>query len=55
MLDKEEISYCVKCRKKTVTVETRQVKMSNGRPALEGKCKECGTKVFKILSAKGKQ
>ena len=33
--------YCVKERKKQVT-------MKNGRPAIQGTCPDCGTKIFKI-------
>ena len=28
-----------------------QITMKNGRPATEGKCPECGTKMFKIGAA----
>jgi hypothetical protein len=47
-----EMAYCVKCRKKTAMVETQQVTMKNGRPALSGKCGVCGTGMYKILSQK---
>lgn len=47
-----EMAYCVKCRKKTVMVETQQVTMKNGRPAVSGKCGVCGTGMYKILSQK---
>lgn len=47
-----EMAYCVKCRKKTEMVEVQQVTMKNGRPAMKGKCKECGTGMYKILSTK---
>jgi len=44
-----EMGYCVKCRKKTEMVDTKQVTMKNGRKALKGKCKICGTGMYKIL------
>ena len=47
-----EMAYCVKCRKKTAMVETQQVTMKNGRPAMSGKCGVCGTGMYKILSKK---
>jgi hypothetical protein len=47
-----EMAYCVKCRKKTAMVETQKVTMKNGRPAMKGKCSNCGTGMYKILSQK---
>ncbi len=44
-------AYCVKDRK---TVEIRnpvQVTLKNGRPAVQGTCPNCGTKVFRIGKA----
>ena len=40
--------YCVKCKAKKEAIDTKKVTMKNGKPALEGKCPTCGTKVFKI-------
>lgn len=40
--------YCVKCKAKREAIDTKKVTMKNGKPALEGKCPVCGTKVFKI-------
>jgi len=47
-----EMAYCVKCRKKSLMVETQRVTMKNGRPAMSGKCGACGTGMYKILSQK---
>ena len=47
-----EQAYCVKCRKKVDVQNGERVTMKNGRPALKGKCAECGTGVYKILSTK---
>ena len=48
-----ELAYCVKCRKKVEMDQAEKVTMKNGRPAMKGKCKDCGTGVYKILSTKG--
>ena len=45
-------AYCVKCKAKNDMVEAKQITMKNGRPATEGKCKTCGTKMFKIGAGK---
>jgi TIR domain/Domain of unknown function (DUF5679) len=44
--------YCVHCRKRTVMVDPKEVKMKNGKPATQGVCPECGTKMFKIGKSK---
>ena len=42
-------AYCLKCRSKNMEmVNTKPAKMKNGRSALKGKCKKCGTNMFKI-------
>ncbi|MGH7707490.1 MAG: DUF5679 domain-containing protein [Vulcanimicrobiaceae bacterium] len=41
-------AYCVKCKTKREMNDARKVEMKNGRPATEGKCAVCGTKIFKI-------
>ena len=41
-------AYCMKCRKKVEMVNPKQVVMKNGRPATQGTCPVCGTKVFRI-------
>ena len=43
--------YCVKCRAKKEIKDAKQVTMKNGRPATEGVCPDCGTKIFKIGKA----
>lgn len=40
--------YCVKCRAKKEDPEAKKITMKNGKPAMEGKCPTCGTKMFKI-------
>ena len=40
--------YCVKEKKKVEIKDPKQVTMKNGRPAIQGICPDCGTKIFKI-------
>jgi len=44
-------AYCVKCKTKRDMKDAVQITMKNGRPATEGKCPVCGTKMFKIGAA----
>jgi DNA polymerase II large subunit len=41
--------YCMKCREKR-QFEGTIVTLKNGRPAAQGKCPVCGTKLTRILS-----
>ena len=41
--------YCMKCREKR-TFEGEIVTLKNGRPAAQGTCPVCGTKLMRILS-----
>jgi hypothetical protein len=45
-------AYCVKCKAKKKMIDGQNVKMKNGRDAMQGKCETCGTGMYKILSAK---
>ena len=45
-------AYCVKCRAKTDIKDPKDVTFKNGRPAAQGLCPTCGTKVFRIGKAK---
>jgi RNase P subunit RPR2 len=40
--------YCVKCRAKREGKNQKDVKMKNGKLAVEAVCEVCGTKMFKI-------
>jgi hypothetical protein len=40
--------YCVKEKKKVEIQNPQQVTMKNGRPAIQGTCPDCGTKIFRI-------
>jgi NAD-dependent SIR2 family protein deacetylase len=44
-------AYCMKCRKKVEMRNPRQITLKNGRPAVQGVCPSCGTKVFRIGKA----
>ena len=41
-------AYCVKCRTKREMRDAKAIIMKNGRPATQGVCPVCGTKMFRI-------
>src|ERR671922_1755134 len=41
-------AYCVKCKAKREMQNENKITMKNGKPATEGTCPVCGTKMFKI-------
>ena len=41
-------AYCVKCKAKRTMKDEKKVTMKNGKPAIQGTCTVCGTKMFKI-------
>jgi predicted GH43/DUF377 family glycosyl hydrolase len=41
-------AYCLKCRAKRPMKNARAVTLKNGRPAMQGVCPECGTRMFRI-------
>ena len=41
-------AYCMKCRNKVEIKDPKQVTLKNKRPATQGSCPSCGTKVFRI-------
>lgn len=41
-------AYCFKCRAKRAIRNPQSVTLKNGRPATQGSCPICGTKVFRI-------
>lgn len=43
-------AYCVKCKAKKEMKDTQKVTMKNGRPAMKGKCPDCGTGLYRILT-----
>lgn len=44
--------YCVKCKASREMKDPKQVTMKNGRPATEGTCPTCGTRMFRIGAGK---
>lgn len=44
-------AYCVKCKAKREMKDAKAVTMKNGKPATQGICPTCGTKMFKIGKA----
>jgi hypothetical protein len=42
-------AYCMKCREKRM-FDGQIVELKNGRPAAQGTCPVCGTKLTRILS-----
>ncbi len=44
-------AFCLKERKKVEMKDPRQITMKNGKPATQGVCPNCGTKIFKIGKA----
>lgn len=42
-------AYCMKCKAERVISNVQIVTMKNGRPAANGQCPVCGTKMFKFL------
>jgi hypothetical protein len=43
--------YCVKCKEKR-EFDGQEVTLANGRPAAQGVCPVCGTKMNRMLSTK---
>ncbi len=41
-------AYCVKCRAKREMNNATAITMKNGKPATQGVCPNCGTKMFRI-------
>ncbi len=41
-------AYCFKCRTKRLISRAQHIILKNGRPATQGVCPVCGTKVFRI-------
>ena len=41
-------AYCVRCRAKREMRNAKVITMKNGRPATQGVCPVCNTKMFRI-------
>ena len=44
-------AYCLKCRSKREMQNAKGVTLKNGRPATQGTCPTCGTKMYRIGKA----
>lgn len=44
-------AYCFKCRSKKEIKDAQAVTLKNGRPATQGTCAVCGTKLYRIGKA----
>jgi len=44
-------AYCMKCRTKREMKDTEAITMKYGKPATQGTCPVCGTKMFRIGKA----
>jgi Zn finger protein HypA/HybF involved in hydrogenase expression len=44
-------AYCVKCHAKKDMRNAKSITMKNGRPATQGVCPTCGSKMFRIGKA----
>ena len=43
--------YCMKCRAERPIEKGETVTMKNGRPATQGNCPKCGTRMFRLGKA----
>ena len=41
-------AYCVKCHSNRERKDAKSITMKDGKPATQGKCSVCGTKIFRI-------
>ena len=41
-------AYCMKCRTKREMKDPHSVTLKNGRPAVQGVCPVCGTRMFRL-------
>ena len=48
-------AYCVKCRTQREMKDPKEITMANGRPAVQGSCTVCGTKLTRIVKAEAKK
>jgi hypothetical protein len=51
-LSMADVAYCVKCKEKREMKDPHKIEMKNGKPAMQGTCSVCGTKLTRILSSK---
>ena len=44
-------AYCVKCRTNRQMKDAKAITIKNGRPATQGVCPQCGTRMFQLDTA----
>ncbi len=44
-------AYCLKCKGQRKLIDPQGVTLKNGRPATQGICDSCGSKLFRIGKA----
>jgi predicted GH43/DUF377 family glycosyl hydrolase len=49
--EKRIVAYCVKCKAKREMKNPVAITLKNGRPAIQGICPRCGTRIFRIVKA----
>jgi len=42
-------AYCMTCRAKREMSRPKTIKTDNGKPAIQGVCPKCGTKMYRIF------
>ena len=47
------LTYCLKCKKDTDSVDSIVLKTKNGRPMLSSKCAICGSKKSRFMKEQG--
>jgi hypothetical protein len=50
--EKRIVAYCVKCKAKRQMKNPVAITLKNGRPAIQGICPRCGTRMFRIMKGK---
>jgi hypothetical protein len=50
-----DTAYCLKCKAMREMKESHQTTLKNNRPALQGQCVVCGTKITRILPVQKQQ
>jgi Zn finger protein HypA/HybF involved in hydrogenase expression len=41
--------YCMKCKEQREAKDVKQITLENGKPALEGTCPVCDSKLLQII------
>jgi hypothetical protein len=42
------VGYCMKCHGERTIAKPKTVTMKNERPATEGECPDCGTRMYRL-------